>query len=295
MKDTLALVAIVKNETKYLLEWVAHYRSIGVRNIVLYDNETLDDEQDLLGRLAAKGMIKLTRWAVGPDVSPQMTAYADAVVKLASEFEFLAFFDADEFLVPAPGVDLTSWLSALPQDVSAVGVNQQVFGSSGHEKRLPGLVSERFTMSAEDGYKENLWVKSIYRADRIDRILNPHRGVVRWGRYILPNQENAFADGEFSGQAQQIDFSLFRINHYIIKSLEEFMIKRARGGAAAATASDRLARYDSMAFFHGRDAYINKITNACLSNMSETLREEMDEIATALELGDDWKVRYLLG
>jgi len=42
MKETLGLVCVVKNEPSYILEWVAHYRTIGVANIILYENDSND-------------------------------------------------------------------------------------------------------------------------------------------------------------------------------------------------------------------------------------------------------------
>lgn len=278
MKETLALIAIVKNETKYLLEWIAHYRSIGIRNIIIYDNDSNDEGKLFLSRLAEADIITLIPWSVNDGTSPQLSAYADAVSRLRDRFEFMAFFDADEFLTLAEGVDINRWLDSLPDDVGAVAVNQRVFGSSGHKTATADLVTERFTQAAEETYRENRWVKSIYRSSCIARVANPHRGMLISGRYILPCGTDAFDAGDFGGEAIEIDFSTMRLHHYIIKSLEEFLEKRDRGGGAAATREHRLARYADLNFFHGRDPYINKVTDLSLAARKDVVLSEMEQV-----------------
>lgn len=282
MNKTLALVGIVKNETKYIAEWIAHYRSIGVSNIIIYDNDTDEDGRALLQKIAKAGLITLIPWSVSDGVSPQMSAYADALQRYEGTFEFLAFFDADEFLFPNDQLDIVRWLSGLPQDVGAVAINQRVFGSSGHKNASDELVTARFTRAAEEAYSENRWVKSIYRIRFAGRLLNPHRGTLTSGRYILPCGRDAFEADDLSGQAREIDFSVMRLHHYIIKSLEEFLVKRARGGGAAATLEQRLARYTDLNFFHGRDANINRALDESLASRKDVVLREIARLEQAI-------------
>ena len=282
MKKTLALVAIVRNETKYIPEWIAHYRSIGIADIVIYDNDTDEAGKALLRKLAYAGLITLVPWSVKEGISPQMSAYADALARLESAFEFLAFFDADEFLCPNDRLDVIRWLSELPADVGAVAINQRVFGSSGYQTANDELVTARFIRAAEEDYAENRWVKSIYRADRVKQLINPHRGILKSGRYVLPSGRDAFEPDDLSGQARETDFSLMRLHHYIIKSLEEFLIKRARGGGAAATREQRLSRYQDLNFFHGRDVNINAEIDLSLADRKDIIVREIDRLKRAI-------------
>lgn len=168
--DTIALVAIVKNETPYILEWIAHYRSIGIGNLIIYDNET-DDPDGTLQKLDQAQLCKVIPWKVEEGTSPQISAYNDAIRRFRERFEFIAFFDADEFLCVPPGFNIIAWLRELPDDVGAVAINQRIFGSSGHLTRSAGFVTERFTRCSVSSYDENYWVKSIYRTDCADTIL----------------------------------------------------------------------------------------------------------------------------
>ena len=39
------LCAIVKNENKYINEWLEHYKQLGFSKVILYDNNDINGEQ----------------------------------------------------------------------------------------------------------------------------------------------------------------------------------------------------------------------------------------------------------
>ena len=45
---SLAIVAIAKNESDYIREWVAFHKAVGVDNIILFDNDSTDDTVEVL-------------------------------------------------------------------------------------------------------------------------------------------------------------------------------------------------------------------------------------------------------
>jgi Glycosyltransferase family 92 len=272
---TLCIVCIVKNEESYIFEWAAHHRLLGIRNLVFYDNGSTDRTSEILAGWQDEGLCQHIPWMVTEGVSPQMSAYADAIARFKNEYEFAAFFDADEFLAPLASFSIIDWLLSLPAEVGAIAINQRVFGSSGNKVRMPGLVVERFQLASQLDYDENRWVKSTYRISALASINSSHRGILSSGRYILPDGSAAFEEGNTTGKAQSIDRSRLQLNHYIIKSEEEFLLKRQRGGVMAATARERLQRYEDLNFFHGRDARINSLVDNTLSIRAESIRREM--------------------
>jgi hypothetical protein len=282
MKKTIGVVCIVKDEVTYILEWVSHYRSLGLDNIIVYDHESVDGTTDLVEALQARGVLQAIKWCVPEGTSPQLSAYMDAIVRFRYQFEFLAFFDADEFLTPRVAIEVPTWLSSLNADVGAIAINQRVFGSSGQKTRQSGLVIERFRRASDEDYEENRWVKSIYRVSAVEEIKGPHHGVLSSGRYILPNGEHAFDPDSDSGKARSIDFSLMQLNHYIIKSEEEFLVKRQRGEAMSKSRKDRLKRYEDMDFFHGRDQYINSSLDETLVQRSQLVTAEIRALRNLL-------------
>lgn len=87
-----------------------------------------------------------------------------------------------------------------------------------------------FKWGPKRGFGNNLHIKSIVRPDRIDR-MEIHNCILSMGCY-------AFSDGsELSfpkkrGIANKIQHSIMQLNHYQVKSLEEFedKIKKGRAG-----------------------------------------------------------------
>lgn len=279
MDRQLALVAIVKNESSYLLEWLAHYRTLGVRDFYIYDHENTGSESEFLRRLESASIINRIYWSVAEGVSPQISAYNDAVSRLKSTYNFAAFFDIDEFL--ATKIDLLSWLKSLPSDVGGIAINQRVFGSSKFKHREPGLVTARFKLASTVEYGENRWVKSILRLSNVQMIGTPHRAVLHSGKYIHPNGRQAFPDKPFIEVAELIDYSYFQLNHYILKSEEEFLEKKSRGGVSGSTELTRSSRYDSN-YFTGRDSMINEVEDTTLADRESILKSEISTILKAI-------------
>lgn len=279
--SSFAVVAIMRGESSYILEWVSYYRVLGVAKIVIYDN---GGNGDLLSTLESCGFVTVVDWPTVENISPQLSAYNDAIGLLLGEVEFVAFFDADEFLVIDKSRNLQAWLGELPTTVGAIAVNQRVFGSSGNRIRGPGLVIERFQRACNVYHDECNWVKSIYRLEHVDKITNSHRGRLKQGQYILPNGVSAFGtDLEQPSRSQIVDFSIMQLNHYILKSEEEFNLKRERGAVMSASATHRAKRYKEYDFFGIRDAYSNVDKDTKILHFLEGVREEMAVIASCFQ------------
>lgn len=254
-RPTACIVAIAKNEARYVEEWARYHLGLGFDRIHLYDNESEDGLFEL-----ARGMwpgVAVTWWPSVEGVSPQLTAYEHARRNLQHAYDFLAFIDLDEFISLAELDNIKDYLAAAPPDVGAVAVNQKVFGSSGLKRYEPRPVLERFQHCAEDDYPEHCWFKSIYRGGAIVSIMNCHQGEIGVGRYV----NAAFEDGAIHPERHRTlrpCFSAIQLNHYMLKSEEEFLEKRERGGGMGYTAAMRRARYaDADLYFHQRDAAVN--------------------------------------
>ena len=53
----VGIAAIVKNEARYLLEWIAFHRVVGIHKLFIADNGGDDDTSELLERLDRAGYI----------------------------------------------------------------------------------------------------------------------------------------------------------------------------------------------------------------------------------------------
>jgi glycosyltransferase involved in cell wall biosynthesis len=218
------LCAIVKNEAPYLAEWALFHRMIGFDRIVVYENDSDDSTPGILDRLKRAGIIdEHISWANIP-VSPQLSAYLDAMRKCPTDW--IMFLDADEFLNIFSRAPVNDFLARFAPDVSCVAVNWRIFGSSGHKTFAPGLVLERFTRASAPRHPVNHHVKSLFRP-RYASAVHMHAPTMAQGRSALAS--GAPLTMTRDGISDRLGWSAARVNHYFGKSFEEYAAKRGRG------------------------------------------------------------------
>ena len=77
----------------------------------------------------------------------QRESYEDALKRFYDKFDWIAFFDIDEFLVIKSGIKVNKWLNGYGE-FDAVGINWKYFGDSGHKHvDNENFSVSRFTMS----------------------------------------------------------------------------------------------------------------------------------------------------
>ncbi|MBP1872370.1 hypothetical protein J2Z19_002082 [Ensifer adhaerens] len=234
--STFAVAAIMRNEGPYILEWIAFHRSLGVENFIVADNVSDDGSSDLLTALHDVGIIHRIPFPHVPGQAPQLPAYAEIIRLFGSKFEWLAFIDADEFLLPTDGSHrVDGILSCVNEDIGAIAVNWAIYGSSGRVEPGDGLVVERFQHRAAQDCHINKHYKSILRSKAYASNENhPH------GFNLLPEYRLAYPCGgtvQFdraghSGISSKVEWSKLRLQHYVIKSQTEFLLKKAARGRA---------------------------------------------------------------
>ena len=228
----LSICAVFRDEGPYLREWVEFHRLVGVERFYLYNNKSIDDYQEQLAPYVEEGLVVLHEW---PDWPAQMQCYEDCLKRYREESRWIAFLDLDEFLFSPTGRPVPEVLTEFEQ-WPGVGVNTAVFGSNGHETRPPGLVMESYTARTDDP-NVNRQIKSIVNPMQVRNFCTPHFFVYREGLAVDENK------GEIGyprlSETDEVSFSLLRINHYTVKSHEDFMRKLDRGPALGAHRSKR--------------------------------------------------------
>lgn len=215
-RSGLAVVAIVRNEASYLAEWLEFHLMVGAVHIYLYDNGSTDASPEVTRAYCEAGAVTVVNWPSLSGKSPQLSAYADAITRFGASWRWMAFIDVDEFLYPAEGDTLTAVLDSRYRDLTALEVNWRNFGSSGHVRRPPGLVTAAYTMRGAGPRCETRKVanvKSIVDPAAVKGIESAHRFQLARGEQLrLPLEQEAI-----------------RLNHYFTRSREEFEIKMGIG------------------------------------------------------------------
>lgn len=242
----ITVVTCIRDEAPYLCEWVAHLRAVGVTGILAYSNDCADGSEALLDALAPAGVAHVPQGALrgrdGP--APQWRALGAAWDHpLVARAEWVAHLDCDEWPAFAPGTrGLAQLLDDADPAASAIALPWRLFGCDGRLAPGQGATPERFTRAAPPGLAFPAlasFFKTIFRragpfagfgvhrprrapADAgtpvfLDDALRPDPALTDSDRIVL------WRDGRPPpGRRVQL-------NHYSVRSVHEFLLKRARG------------------------------------------------------------------
>ena len=217
----LSVCAIVKNEAAYLPEWIEFYKLAGADKFYIYDNDSTDNTKEVLKPYIDAGDVVYT---LQSGQAQQLVAYNDAVARYKNETKWLAFFDLDEFVLPLSTRTIPEFLKDFEEECGVV-VYWMIYGDNGHKTKTDGLVLERFTAHAEEGFAINRYLKTIANPREIEKA-DIHFSFYKGG--LAVDENGRFRSG---GMGEEPQLKKIRMNHYFGKSFEEFMQKRNRGMA----------------------------------------------------------------
>ena len=235
----LAVCAIAKNEGPYFKEWIEWHKSKGVEKFYIYDNESSDCTKEVLDPYIKSGIVEYTYF---PGYKVQLTAYDDCLKKHRIDTRWIALIDLDEFIVPIKDKTIPDFLHRF-EPFPAVEINWLVYGSGGAKKKTPGTMMERFKQHSQYCNILNRHVKSIVNPRRVFTMIGCHEAARISGR-AADSHGNPIKKNFRDREPQQ---DIIRINHYAVKSFEEFLDKQAKGRAAGRT---RMLKLD---YFHRFD------------------------------------------
>lgn len=219
----LSVCAIAKNEGPYFEEWIDWHLAQGVEKFYIYDNESTDGTREILEPYIKRGIVDYKYW---PGRKQQLPAYDDCFERNRFSSRWIAVIDMDEFIVPIKHKSIPEFLKGL-EAFAAVEINWLVYGSSGRKAKTPGTIMERFKCHSLPDNILNRHVKTIVNPRRIFNMIGCHEAARISGN--AADSHGNTINRNFRDREPQQD--VIRINHYAVKSYEEFMGKRARGRA----------------------------------------------------------------
>ncbi len=217
----LAVCAMAKNEGPYFPEWIEWHRSMGVEKFYIYDNESDDDTREILAPYVESGLVEYNYWE---GRRQQLPIYDDCIERHRMEARWIAVIDLDEFIVPVKDRTIPEFLKRF-EGFPVVEINWLVYGSGGARTKEPGSVMERFRRHSLGAHRLNRHVKSIVDPRRVFTMIGSHEAARISGRSA--DSHGMRIRKGFRDREPQHD--VIRINHYAVKSYEEFLGKRARG------------------------------------------------------------------
>ena len=261
-------VGIGKSENLYARELVEYYISIGFDKFYLGDHNSLDDEplSNVLKDYIDKGFVDIIDLR---EQIIQITDYYNYIFNIKKNIcKWFSFYDFDEFLVfNDKNMTIKTYLSKEEfNKCDSILTHWLMFYDNDlvHYDNRP--VMERFSKPNYDTF-ENNYHKSIVRSKNYSGILfhNAHQPNISLVKFCDAdgNIEN-FRDG-YLGSPK---FKYCHLNHYSLKTIEEYMRKFKRGNFGVKYNFD----YRLKVFFK-----YDKITNEKLDIVEKTLNYNCSE------------------
>ncbi|MFI5158164.1 MAG: glycosyltransferase family 92 protein [Sphingobacteriales bacterium] len=218
----VAICCIVKDEP-YLYEWVEYHAAIGVTQFYIYDNGSTTPVNETLERFINSDLVKVVSFS---GIEMQLRAYEHCLEHYGPLCKWIAFIDADEFIVPKTLTgNLPDFLKAY-KDYGGLVINWLVFGSNGHINKPPGTQVQNYTRRGLKSNAVNEHVKSIVQPSFVIKPLTPHHFNYKKGKYGVNENFDSTA-GPFSSHSS----NKIQINHYFLRSEADFIQKSERGRA----------------------------------------------------------------
>jgi hypothetical protein len=289
MTRRITLVSTMKNEGPYILEWIAYHQSIGITDFVIFSNDCSDGTNLILNRLDLMGVITHFDNPLGPRMDPQRAAYSRAnKLEEVQASDYVLIVDADEFLnVHTGDRSVNALIDACP-DADAISVNWRLMGSCGEAQMQDAPVIKRFTRGSTFDEPENglVWgFKTLFRPKTFD-FMGVHRpkffkdrelvpGMAKWYNGAGEDVGGTYLQKGWRSNKDTLGYSLAQVNHYAIKSREEFLLKRLRG-----TANSKNKERIDMGYF----GKYNLNTNEDASIPTAGVQDRIDEMMTDADL-----------
>ena len=255
----ITVIASMRNEGPFIVEWVTWYRMLGFTDVVVVTNNCTDHSPELLDALQAAGWVHHLRCDVKPGRRithrKLAAAYEHKAVRRA---DWALVCDADEFLVIHKGEGrITDLIGKTPEEAPfvAMAFNWRVFGSCGVARFEDAPVHQQFALAGKLRTPTGAMIKVIHRQPRWFKALREHgpRGwnLHRYGRSPLdPGMHMVNAAGKpvpyWTPEAKRYIRGLSmayrtyegaQMNHYMLRSTESFSLKQ--GTLAPVALTDR--------------------------------------------------------
>lgn len=216
-----AVVLLIKNENRYLKEWLDWHLNLGFDKVYIYDNGTTESVDDIVSEYSndIKDKITIIDWS-GSFNNVQEDAYNHFLENYKENVRWGLFIDSDEFLrfTDESITDVNTFLNNY-ENYTEVWGDFVEYNANGHETYEDLPVRERFTEVCD--VNKGLYHKNFIQINRITKFKR-HYAYYDETKNLVFENENSNSD-------------LFVIDHYYTKSWEEWVWKISERGSSDPT------------------------------------------------------------
>lgn len=265
------IVACMKNEAPYIVEWIAYHRAIGVDNFLIYTNDCADGTDLILKRLEEMGIVQHRNNDLWKGKSPQQHALNKAMKEpLVTQADWIIHIDVDEFINVRTGIGTLEDFFARVPDATNVAMTWRLFGHNGVTQLRDAFVVEQFDTCAPKfcpkphtawGFKtmvKNIGAYGKLSCHRPNKLNLSRQDQVKWVNGSGQDMTREAIKNGWRNSKRSIGYDLLQLNHYALRSAESFLIKRQRGRALHVDRSIGLNYWIRMDWSNFRDITIKR-------------------------------------
>lgn len=228
-----SLCLLIKNENRYLTEWLDYHNDIGIEHFYIYDNgsaipvlDTIKEYKD--GYYLNKTTI--VNW-VGTFKHMQHECYEHCLLHFGDETRWLGFVDTDEFMTTDENINT---LLSEYEDDFCLWVPWEVYNSNGHIEDPHTTQKEAYTTAVPNPFglygkvflqpyrTKKMYVHLAQPKSKFDKIVNNTH--IRHLDSLYDLHLQYYGDG-----SDRRMFERIKCNHYMTRSFEEWYEKIKRG------------------------------------------------------------------
>lgn len=244
----VALVVIGRLENRYAVEFVEYYKNLGFDHIYIIDNNHNDEEyfEDVLQEYINNDIVTTLNYrnevgTIGSQ-SIQVKAYLEVYNKISQIYDWIAFFDFDEYLTLEKDNNIKEYLSRKCfNKFNQILINWRIYNDNNLIFDDGRSCIERFIIPIPKNKKicyqnnaENKHVKCIIRTKLNDlTICTPHNFLSnKFLRNKTCNNYGKKVINTSHSYLQNINYSLAYIKHFTTKTIDEFIKNKYIKGVA---------------------------------------------------------------
>ncbi len=265
--NRVCLAAILKDEERFIDEWIVYHRMLGIDHFFLYDDNPAFPLREFLKPY--REYVTIVDWCGMDKKFPgrcnQTKAYTHALENYACNYDWVLYLDGDEFVVLYKHENIQDFLAEFDK-YAAVALNWHVFGHNGHYNNPKGLITSSLTRRMLYPGKS---VKSFTRPQYVQEIWSPHFCNLKHGKKFYTN---SYDSGNAGYHKRKI---IACINHYQCRSFKNWMDMPKRGNA--------MSDADDLSPEKNKWRYEEE---ACLRQFVETVAKDKNEYV------DEYMLKY---
>lgn len=223
----LSIIAMFRDESRYLKEWVDYHRLVGVEHFWLYNDHSQDNWEGVLQEYVDAGIVDVINWGDKDQEATygytrQPAIYRDGIQRSIGNTKWVALIDLDEFIVPMKDETIVDSLKNYPPEAEAIYINWRNFGTGGVTVPEGESILYHLTACSLTSHSNNSVGKCIVRPERVnlDTLWTPHHFDLLGGISYYDGSAKCLSmreDGTDFDYGQKHSAKFLRINHYVLR------------------------------------------------------------------------------